>query len=225
MTSAGITGEMTATMTGGIQDNGDGTSNSVVTVGNDGVVTVTEAMADKLNGKVVTTFENGLELTSTIVDGVMTTVVTKEAIVPGTPELPNPEKPTIKPGETGNGSQSMALSAEEFLKSKGWRETTFGWGWIDADGGFPTANEIDKFLKANGYPGYEDMKANPNASVPIKTTNNGSTNTTDKSGAKQIPQTGYEESKLAVVGASMLGAVSFGGVLALLKRKREKPSK
>ena len=74
----GMKGEMVATITDGIHNKGDNTSDSTVTVNDGGSVTVTLADADTLAGTVTTTFSNGMVLTSTITNGKMSTQVTTE---------------------------------------------------------------------------------------------------------------------------------------------------
>ena len=74
----GMKGEMVATITDGIHNKGDNTSDSTVTVNDGGSVTVTLADADTLAGTVTTTFSNGMILTSTITNGKMSTQVTTE---------------------------------------------------------------------------------------------------------------------------------------------------
>lgn len=74
----GMKGEMVATITDGIHNKGDNTSDSTVTVNDGGSVTVTLADADTLSGTVTTTFSNGMVLTSTITNGKMSTQVTTE---------------------------------------------------------------------------------------------------------------------------------------------------
>lgn len=74
----GMKGEMVATITDGIHNKGDNTSDSTVTVNDGGSVTVTLADADTLAGTVTTTFSNGMVLTSMITNGKMSTQVTTE---------------------------------------------------------------------------------------------------------------------------------------------------
>lgn len=74
----GMKGEMVATITNGIHNKGNDTSDSTVTVNKGGSVTVTLADANTLAGVVTTTFSNGMVLTSTITNGKMSTHVTTE---------------------------------------------------------------------------------------------------------------------------------------------------
>ena len=105
LTSSGIIGEVTATINSGIQDNGNGTSKAVVSVDKTGVVTVTNAIKDKLDGTVSTKFSNGLELSSTIKNGVMIkTVVVKAANV--TPESNSSSSASNSTPASNTNSQS-----------------------------------------------------------------------------------------------------------------------
>lgn len=74
----GMKGEMVATITDGLHNNGDDTSDSIVTINDGGSVTVTLADVNTLAGTVTTTFSNGMVLTSTITNGKMSTQVTTE---------------------------------------------------------------------------------------------------------------------------------------------------
>ena len=110
LTSSGIIGEVTATINSGIQDNGNGTSKAVVSVDKTGVVTVTNAIKDELNGTVSTKFSNGLELSSTIKNGVMTkTVVVKAANV--TPESSSASNSTPASNTNSQSSTSHSTSS------------------------------------------------------------------------------------------------------------------
>lgn len=74
----GMKGEMVATITDGLHNNGDDTSDSIVTINDGGSVTVTLADVNTLAGTMTTTFSNGMVLTSTITNGKMSTQVTTE---------------------------------------------------------------------------------------------------------------------------------------------------
>lgn len=163
----GMKGEMVATITDGIHNKGDNTSDSTVTVNDGGSVTVTLADADTLAGTVTTTFSNGMVLTSTITNGKMSTQVTTE------PTSGSVSSATSSAASSsGNDSFSDAVSIYGSAASSAASSTASDSASSDYHAASSTANDHD-------YERYEAVSsASSDASSAASTPSDASDSTT-----------------------------------------------
>ena len=170
----GMKGEMVATITDGIHNKGDNTSDSTVTVNDGGSVTVTLADADTLAGTVTTTFSNGLVLTSTITNGKMSTQVTTE------PTSGSASSATSSAASSsGNDSFSDAVSIYGSAASSAASSTASDSASRDYHAASSTANES---VSSNDYAPYEAVSSASNngvskASTPSDASGSATSNT------------------------------------------------